>query len=117
MGLVRRLGGILLLGLLATPASLSLPSARVATGAVCAMACDHGTGMACCCASGSSASFRRCPVPGDGLLQTQAMRVVVPDLPGSLGTLPMAGLLALLTGGVFFRLFSERPDPVPKLLS
>ena len=115
---MRRLGGILLLCALAIPASLALPSARMADGESCAMACDHGTGMACCCASGAAGtSLRRCPTPGDWFVQSPVMRSVVPALPHGPVAPPLEGFLALLAAGIVLRVFPERPDPVPKLLS
>jgi hypothetical protein len=115
---VRRLGGFLLLFALAIPASLGLPSTRTAQGEACAMACDHGTGMACCCSPGGAGSLlRRCPTEADWFLQSPATRVVVPSLPDGPVAPPFAGFLALLTAGFVLRVLPERPDPVPKLLS
>ncbi len=114
---VRRLGGILFLSALAIPASLALPSTTVAAGQACAMACEHGTGMACCCASGGGESLRRCPSPGGWFLPSSAMRAVAPALPSGPAPLPLSGFLALMTAGFVLRVLSERPDPVPKLLS
>ncbi len=118
MPAMRRAAGMLLLALLAIPASLALPSTRMAGGEACAMACDHGTGMACCCESGTAGtSLRRCPTPADWFLQSPVMRVVMPALPDGPAAPPLAGFLALLTAGLVLRVLPERPDPVPKLLS
>ena len=115
---VRRILGTLLLAALAIPASLGLPSTRMAGAEVCAMACEHGTGLACCCASGGAgASLRRCPTPADGFLVSTAMRVVVPALPAGPAAPPLAGLLAPTGAGLVLPVFPERPDPVPRRLS
>jgi len=118
MRAVRRLGSILLLSLLAIPASVVLPSTRMAAGEKCAMACDHGTGMACCCSSdGVGTSLRRCATPGDWFLQSSATRAVAPASPaGPLAPAP-SGFLVLLTGALLFRFSSEGPEPVPRPLS
>jgi len=83
------------------------------------MACaTHGTGMACCCAGGvTTASFRRCPTPDDWFLQSSPMRGVLTAGPHAPVAPPLAGFLAILTLGLFLRIFPERPDPVPKLPS
>jgi len=99
------------------PASLALPSARAAAGESCAMACDHGTGAACCCASGGGTSLRRCPSPADWFLQSAAIRAVAPPSPTGPPAPPLSEFLAFWTAGLVLRVFSERPDPVPKLLS
>jgi hypothetical protein len=114
---MRRFSGFLLLAALAIPASLALPSTTVAAGRTCAMACEHGTGMACCCASGGGDSLRRCPSPGGWFLPSSAMRAVARELPSGPAALPLSGFLALMTAGFVLSVLSERPDPVPKLLS
>jgi hypothetical protein len=115
---MRRLLSALVFAALVIPASLALPSTRMAAGEGCAMACDHGTGMACCCeAGGAGTSLGRCPTPADWFLQSPAMRVVVPAPPDGPVAPPFSGFLALLTAGLLLRAFPERPDPVPKLLS
>ncbi len=108
---------MLVLAVLAIPASLALPSTRMAAGEACAMVCDHGTGMDCCCAKGGGGpALRRCPSPADGFLHTAAVRAVAP--PPTRPVAPTwAGYLALMTAGFILRAFSQRPDPVPKLLS
>jgi hypothetical protein len=118
MPFVRRFGGFLLLCTLAIPASLALPSTRAAGGEACAMACEHGSGVACCCESGATGtSLRRCPAPADWFPSSHAMRIVAPALPHGLPAPPLAGFLALLSAGFLLRVFAERPDPVPKPLS
>jgi hypothetical protein len=115
---VRRFFGTLVLTVLATPASLSLPSTRMANGESCPMACSHGDAKACCCADGGAgASFRRCPTPGDWFVRSPAMRSIMPAPADGPGAPPLAGLLVLLSAGLLLRVFSDRPDPVPKLLS
>lgn len=115
---MRRLFGTLILAALAIPASLALPSTRAAGGEACAMACEHGTGVACCCASGGTGTaLRRCPTPGDWFIPSLALRSVVPAQPDGPEAPPLAGFLALLTAGIVLRVFPERPDPVPRLLS
>ena len=73
---------VLLLALalaLAVPASLRLPSTRVATGQSCAMACGHGDARACCCASGgAAASFSRCAPGDDAFVPASSARALAP---------------------------------------
>jgi len=114
--LVRRFWGFLLLAALAIPASLALPSARVAEGASCAMACDHGDAEVCCCKASGAASFRRCS-PADGsFLPVSAPRVVL----AAVSVLPapaLAGWRTLPHTILLPGLVPDRPDPVPRLLS
>ncbi len=114
---MRPYSALLLLAALAIPASLALPSARMAAGESCAMSCDHGAGVACCCVSGGGSAFRRCPTPGDWFLHSSASRAVAPAAPGLPVAPALSGFLALMTADVLLRVFSERPDPVPRLLS
>jgi len=115
---VKRFGGLLLFCALAIPASLALPSTRVASGQSCAMACDHADAKVCCCASGGGgASFRRCPSPADWFLQSSAMRAIAPAPPAGPFILPRSGFLEPMAAAAALRLASELPEPVPKLLS
>src|SRR5262245_59610893 len=77
---VRRLFDLLVVVLLALPASVGLPSKQMAAGESCKMSCDHGLGVACCCAAGKTSSFRRC-VPDDaGFTPAPTARVILPPV-------------------------------------
>jgi hypothetical protein len=114
---VRRLSGILVVALLAIPASAALPSTRVTAGESCKMACDHGLGAACCCAQGkASSSFRRC-APDDGsFASTPFSRLLLPLVPASAAP-AVSGWVALLLALSLLRGSPRRPEPVPRLLS
>ena len=114
---VRGLLGLLVVALLAIPASAGLPSTRVAAGESCKMSCDHGLGAACCCAAGHAGSaIRRC-VPDDGFFApAPAARVILPPLP-SAAVPALSGWIALLLALGLLLGSPRRLEPVPRLLS
>jgi hypothetical protein len=113
---VRRFFGLLVVILLAVPASVGLPSQRVSAGESCKMSCDHGQWTDCCCASGKASSFRRCMPDGGGFVPLSAARVILPPV-SSTSAPVLSGWVALLLTFGLLPGSPGRPEPVPRLLS